>query len=52
MVFDKYPVDGAKKNTKTSKCIWHYSFLQCNKVIFEESTMVKMAQEKLLANDD
>lgn len=51
VVFDGYPENGAEKNTKTAERVRRYGTLQCNEVIFEESTVIKMAQEKLLAND-
>lgn len=51
VIFDGYPEDGAEKNTKTAERVRRYGSLQCNEVIFEESTIIKMAQEKLLAND-
>jgi hypothetical protein len=51
VVFDRYPEDGTERNTKTAEGVKRYGSLQCSEVIFEESTIIKMTQVELLAND-
>lgn len=52
VVFDGYSRDGAEKSTKTAERVRRYGSLNCNEIIFDESTIIKMAQEKFLANDN
>lgn len=47
VVFDVYPKDGTEENINTAKRLRRYGSPQCNKLIFEEPAIKKMAQEKL-----
>lgn len=51
VVFDGYPEDGALRSTKTAERMRRYGTLSCNEVVFDTSTVIKLPQEKFLAND-
>ena len=48
MVFDGYPEDGALRSTKTAERLHRSAALSCNNIMFEESTLIKVPQEKLI----
>uniref|UniRef100_A0A8D8W821 Uncharacterized protein n=1 Tax=Cacopsylla melanoneura TaxID=428564 RepID=A0A8D8W821_9HEMI len=50
VVFDGYPEEGAARNKKTAERQRRYGVSACSDIIFEESTLIKVPQEKFLAN--
>lgn len=50
VVFDGYPEEGANKSTKTAERARRYAASTCSDIVFEESTQIKVPQEKFLSN--
>lgn len=51
VVFDGYPSDAAQKNTKSSERVRRSRAISSPDVIFDESTIAPVAQDKFLSNE-
>lgn len=52
IVFDGYPEDATKKNTKTAERLRRYAAHSSYELTFDESTLIQIAQEHVLGNEN
>lgn len=51
VVFDGYPENAALRSTKSAERLRRCASLSCSDILFDESTLIKVPQAKLLSNE-